>query len=90
MSIRRKLLTVILLLFTFILLVVGFNLQTYSKLKGDAPSINLAGSQRMRTFKISFYTTRYVVTGSLDYKELVETEIAQFEKITTGLTQGDR
>lgn len=89
-SIRGKLLTIVLLLFAFIIVVVGFNLSTYNQLKGDAPNINLTGSQRMRTFKIAFYTTRYVATGNSDYKDLVVTEINQYEKIIAGLFQGNQ
>ena len=44
MTIRWKISLILVILSLFTVMVVGVNLYTFDALKGDAPSINLAGS----------------------------------------------
>ena len=54
MSIRTKLQSILVLLFVFIVGLVGLNFFTFNELKGDAPAVNASGSLRMRAYQLSW------------------------------------
>lgn len=60
MSIKAKLLTVILMLVIFIVGLLGINFYTFGILQGDAPAINLSGSLRMRAYKLALLSNQYI------------------------------
>ena len=92
MTIRRKisLILVILSLFTFV--VVGVNLYTFDALKGDAPSINLAGSLRFRAYRLAWLAGQASVAPESQQQALrkaMTEDLATYEKIMNGLEKGD-
>ena len=92
MSIKAKLLTIILVLFMFIVGLVGINLYTFNVLYGDAPAINLSGSLRFRAYKLALISNQYAV-ASADHKVALRKDIGQeidmYDKIIAGLEKGD-
>ena len=54
MSIRVKLLSILITLFVFIVALVGFNFHTFDQLKGDSPMVNASGSLRMKAYQLSW------------------------------------
>ncbi|HML31860.1 methyl-accepting chemotaxis protein [Sporomusa sphaeroides] len=92
MSIKARLLTVILVLFMFIVGLLGINFYTYSVLQGDAPAINLSGNLRFRAYKLALLSTQYA-TAAADKKAAIvndiEQEITACDKIISGFAKGD-
>ena len=92
MSIKAKLLTIIFVLFMFIIGLVGINFYTFNVLHGDAPAINLSGNLRFRAYKLALLSNQYA-TASGDRKAVISKEIGQeiemYDKIITGLAKGD-
>ena len=92
MSIKAKLLTIILVLFMFIVGLVGINLYTFNVLYGDAPAINLSGSLRFRAYKLALIYNQYAV-ASADHKVALRKDIGQeidmYDKIIAGFEKGD-
>lgn len=92
MSIQAKLLTVTLVLFMFIVGLLGINFYTYGILQGDAPAINLSGSLRMRAYKLALLSNQYA-TAPADKKAAIineiEQEITAYDKIMDGFAKGD-
>lgn len=92
MSIKAKLLTIILVLFIFIVSLLGINFYTFSVLRGDAPAINLSGNLRFRAYKLALLSNQYATAISNDRVALgkeIEQEIATYDKIIAGFQNGD-
>lgn len=92
MTIKAKLLTVTLLLFLFIVGLLGINFYTFGILQGDAPAINLSGNLRFRAYRLALLSNQYALT-SADAKAAIlkelEQEIAVCDKIINGFEKGD-
>ncbi len=92
MTIKAKLITVLTILFVFIVSLVSVNLYTFSILEGDAPSINLAGNLRFRAYKLAVLSNDYLQAEPARQEELkneITAEIALYDRILKGLLQGD-
>ena len=61
MTIRWKVTLILVILSLFTVVVVGVNLYTFDALKGDAPSINLAGSLRFRAYRLAWLAGQVAV-----------------------------
>ena len=66
MSIRTKLQLILVLLFVFIVGLVGLNFFTFNELKGDAPAVNASGSLRMRAYQLSWGAARRVMHATME------------------------
>lgn len=92
MSIKTRLLAVILMLFMFVLGLLGINFYTFGILKGDAPAINLSGNLRFRAYKLALLTNQYMAAPTVNHltiiKEINE-EIVMYDKIINGFEKGD-
>ena len=92
MSIRTKLQSILILLFVFIVGLVGLNFFTFNELKGDSPAVNASGSLRMRAYQLSWGAARLVSADGGDAQTLraaMEKDLADYDRILTGLAQGD-
>ena len=92
MSIRTKLQSILILLFVFIVGLVGLNFFTFNELKGDSPAVNASGSLRMRAYQLSWGAARLVSADEGDAQTLraaMEKDLADYDRILTGLAQGD-
>lgn len=92
MTIRVKIILILIALSLFTVFVVGVNLYTYDALKGDAPSINMAGSLRFRAYRLAWLTGQVAVApeASKDsLKKSINDDLVMYEKIMTGLEKGD-
>lgn len=92
MSIKAKLLTIILVLFMFIVGLLGTNFYTFNVLQGDAPAINLSGNLRFRAYKLALLSNQYAL-ASADRKAALRKDIGQeleaYDKIIVGFEKGD-
>ena len=66
MSIRSKLQSILILLFVFIVGLVGMNFFTFNELKGDSPAVNASGSLRMRAYQLAWGAARLVSADESD------------------------
>ena len=92
MSIRSKLQSILILLFVFIVGLVGMNFFTFNELKGDSPAVNASGSLRMRSYQLAWGAARLVSADEGDAQTLrtsMQKELADYDKILAGLAQGD-
>ena len=92
MSIRSKLQSILILLFVFIVGLVGMNFFTFNELKGDSPAVNASGSLRMRAYQLAWGAARLVSADEGDAQTLrtsMQKDLADYDKILTGLAQGD-
>lgn len=92
MSIKTKLLLVIFTLFTFVVVLLGINFYTFNILQGDAPAINLSGNLRFRAYRIALLSNQYAalpVDRKSSVKAEIDQEITMYDKIMTGLANGD-
>ena len=93
-KIRTKLNLILTLLTALIIAIIVNNFFTFESLSGDATSINLAGSERMRSFKLSYLANLYI--SEKDFvkkeaaKETIKAEIVTFDNILKGLVNGDK
>ncbi|BEP29575.1 methyl-accepting chemotaxis protein [Helicovermis profundi] len=95
-SINKKIALLLLLVFSIFLLTMGQLLYTFGSLSDDGVSINLAGSQRMRTMLLSNYSLMYrdAINGSLkfnkdDIKKTLLKELDTYKKVNNALINGD-
>lgn len=85
-----------------VVLLIPFAINTFTlfatldNMNDDGKAINLAGSQRMRTMLLGMYTLNYIEakengdTSEMNAsKEVIESEVAKFDKILSGLVSGD-
>ena len=92
MSIRTKLQSILILLFVFIVGLVGLNFFTFNELKGDSPAVNASGSLRMRAYQLSWGAARLVSADEGDAQTLrtaMQKDLEDYDRILTGLAEGD-
>ncbi|KYZ76173.1 hypothetical protein AXX12_06940 [Anaerosporomusa subterranea] len=92
MSIKTKLLTVVFILFVFIVGLLGINFYTFGVLQGDAPAINLSGNMRFRAYKLALLSNQYAAAPAGRKAALgneIEQEIAFYDTIINGFAKGD-
>ena len=92
MSIRTKLQSILILLFVFIVGLVGLNFFTFNQLKGDSPAVNASGSLRMRAYQLSWGAARLVSADEGDAQTLrtaMQKDLEDYDRILKGLEQGD-
>ena len=92
MSIRTKLQSILILLFVFIVGLVGLNFFTFNELKGDSPAVNASGSLRMRAYQLSWGAARLVSADEGDAQILrtaMQKDLEDYDRILKGLEQGD-
>ena len=92
MSIRTKLQSILILLFVFIVGLVGLNFFTFNELKGDSPTVNASGSLRMRAYQLSWGAARLVSADEGDAQTLrtaMQKDLEDYDRILKGLEQGD-
>lgn len=92
MTIRWKISLILVILSMFTVFVVGVNLYTFDALKGDAPSINLAGSLRFRAYRLAWLSGQVAVASEAQQQSLrkaMTEDLATYEKIMVGLEKGD-
>ena len=92
MTIRWKISLILVILSLFTVMVVGVNLYTFDALKGDAPSINLAGSLRFRAYRLAWLAGQVAVAPEAQQQPLrkaMSEDLATYEKIMNGLEKGD-
>ncbi|MCB2289283.1 methyl-accepting chemotaxis protein [Clostridium sp. CS001] len=93
MKIRNKLILILTSLSILIIVIVLNNFIAFNNLNGDAPAINLSGSERMRSYKLAYLTNIYMEerdsNKKTELKSEITKEIATFEKILTGLQSGN-
>lgn len=94
MKINTKLKLILFFLSLLIISIVTTNFVTFNNLKGDAPAINLSGSERMRSYKLAYMANLFISEKDNSKKNKIKSdmqqEIAQFEKILLGLEKGDK
>lgn len=94
MKINTKLNLILFFLSLLIISIVTTNFVTFNNLKGDAPAINLSGSERMRSYKLAYMANLFISEKDTSKKDKIKSdmhqEIAQFEKILVGLEKGDK
>lgn len=91
-SIKAKLLTVIFMLFIFVVGLLGINFYTFGVLQGDAPAINLSGNLRFRAYKLALLSNQHAAAAADRKAALskeIDQEIATYDKIITGFDKGD-
>lgn len=92
MSIRVKLISILVSLFIFIVALVGFNFHTFDELKGDSPMVNASGSLRMKAYQLSWLSARLVSADDAEsgtIRKNIGEFIAQYDAILKGLDAGD-
>ena len=92
MSIRTKLQAILILLFVFIVGLVGLNFFTFNELKGDSPAVNASGSLRMRAYQLSWRAARLVSADAAEaqtQRSAMEKDLADYDRILAGLEQGN-
>lgn len=86
-----KLGLVLLLLFLIKLIMIGVGIYSSINLEGDAKSINYAGSERMRSYKLLFLVNEWLQADEKSrhkLKALIQAEVAQFDDILEYLRGG--
>jgi len=92
MSIRVKLISILVSLFIFIVALVGFNFHTFDELKGDSPMVNASGSLRMKAYQLSWLSARLVSADETEagaIRKNIGNFVAQYDTILKGLDAGD-
>ena len=92
MSIRTKLQSILILLFVFIVGLVGLNFFTFNELKGDSPTVNASGSLRMRAYQLSWGAARLVSAdegAAQTLRTAMQKDLEDYDRILKGLEQGD-
>ncbi|WIF94482.1 methyl-accepting chemotaxis protein [Caminicella sporogenes] len=93
-SIKKKI--SIILIITFLPFVVNMFIlfDTLYKLNDDGKSINISGSQRMRTMLLGLYTFKYLEENDSkvksDTKKILEKELTTYRKYMHALIEGDK
>ena len=92
MTLRGKLQATFVVLFIFIIGVVGLNFFTFGQLEGYAPAVNASGSLRMRAYQLAWLSARSVPAGAEETANIrgdMAARVAEYDHILTGLEQGD-
>lgn len=92
MTIRTKLQAILIVLFVFIIGLVGLNFSTFNELKGDSPAVNASGSLRMRAYQLSWLSARLVSADeeqAAALRKTMQEYITTYDRILAGLEKGD-
>ena len=92
MTIRTKLQAILIVLFVFIIGLVGLNFSTFNELKGDSPAVNASGSLRMRAYQLSWLSARLVSADeeqAAALRKTMQEYITAYDRILAGLEKGD-
>jgi two-component system nitrate/nitrite sensor histidine kinase NarX len=90
-TLSSKLVSILLAFFCVALTAISLTLYVSWQLEGGAASINDAGSERMRSYRLAYLLT-YNIHFGLDQESMVDEvqrEMISFEKTLTDLEQGD-
>ena len=90
-SVQAKIVGMLLVMFGLLAVTVALNFNTFGSLEGSGPSIDQAGEQRMRTFKLATLAGDYDRLGRdarVTIGAQLEQTIAQFEDVQVGLAVG--
>lgn len=83
----------VLLLLLFIkLLMIGMGIYSARHLRGDATAINYAGSERYRSYKLSFLISKFLSENGEKrqlLKDQIDEEVQRFERILKNLREGE-
>lgn len=88
-KLKAKITSLLLFYFFVALIAISSTLYISWQLEGGAAAINDAGSERMRSFQISFLLTHYVDQPVPEIRQDVESKMALFEKVMSDLERGD-
>ncbi len=93
-SIKFKLLGLFVLIFIPFIIVSFIAFETFSQMSDDGVSINLSGSQRMRTMLISNYSMQLYegdkeISDLTFAKDTLKKELVKYDKIMNALVSGD-
>ena len=72
-----------------LLIILAWQVHATGEIERDAAAINLAGSERMRLFKLLILTEQYIEYREPKVSALIDKEITTFEAILHGLKHGD-
>jgi len=92
MTIRTKLQAILIVLFVFIIGLVGLNFSTFNELKGDSPAVNASGSLRMRAYQLSWLSARLVSADeeqAAALRKTMQEYVTAYDRILAGLEKGD-
>ena len=94
LRISTKIKLILMFLALFLLFIIVNNFYTFNRLNGDAPAINLSGSERMRSYKLSYMGNLYLNekddSKRAQIKDAILKEIESFDKILVGISKGDK
>ncbi|WP_055668366.1 methyl-accepting chemotaxis protein [Desnuesiella massiliensis] len=94
LRISTKIKLILMFLALFLLFIIVNNFYTFNRLNGDAPAINLSGSERMRSYKLSYMGNLYLDekddSKRAQIKDAIQKEIQSFDKILVGISKGDK
>lgn len=94
LRISTKIKLILMFLALFLLFIIVNNFYTFNRLNGDAPAINLSGSERMRSYKLSYMGNLYLNekddSKKAQIKDAIQKEIQSFDKILVGISKGDK
>lgn len=94
LRISTKIKLILMFLALFLLFIIVNNFYTFNRLNGDAPAINLSGSERMRSYKLSYMGNLYLDekddSKRAQIKDSIQKEIQSFDKILVGISKGDK
>ena len=88
-KLKDKITSLLLLYFFVALIAISSTLYISWQLEGGAAAINDAGSERYRSFQISFLLAQYVQQPTVEVQRDIEAKIRLFERVMSGLEQGD-
>jgi len=89
LKLQEKITSLLVFYFLVALVAISSTLYVSWRLEGGAAAINDAGSERMRSYHIAYLLTRQVQHPSIELRNDVEVEVAQFEKVLSDLDHGD-
>ena len=92
MTIRNKLRATLVVLFVFIVGLVGLNFLTFAQLEGDSPAVNASGSLRMRAYQLAWLSACLVSADEAEAPHIrtaMLTRIEEYDRILKGLEKGD-
>ena len=92
MTIRNKLRATLVVLFVFIVGLVGLNFLTFAQLEGDSPAVNASGSLRMRAYQLAWLSASLVSADEAEAPHIrtaMFTRIEEYDRILKGLEKGD-
>jgi len=90
-KLSNKIIGILVVFFLIATTAIGMTLLISWQLEGAAAAINDTGSQRMRSYRIGYLLQKMVheADGAKTVPYEIRAEVAQFEKVLTGLERGD-